>query len=291
MDSKIPPNDRLHWLGDVPCLPSMADRQHSNPLAGCPTRIIGDYELIYFVGGRGCVTIRGREHQCEAGDVVFIRPYEPHSIQSSAHEPHDNYWVHFDFRSGVSIDTVVDRLFPRGDEKVAIGVQPTLIHLYELLVMEIVAKGVGYASAAQGLFTALFALVAREVVASRKLSAVPPMVPTPRHRLRDLALTLKMEAWIEEHLDEPIGVEDLLQTFPVGRSRLFQLFRQQEGLSPVQFVLRKRLRRAELLLASTDLSIKEISHSCGFPDPLYFSRRFRAVYGVSPRDFAAQLLV
>jgi AraC-like DNA-binding protein len=41
-----------------------------------------------------------------------------------------------------------------------------------------------------------------------------------------------------------------------------------------------------LLLQRSDLTVAQIARLCGYPDPLYFSRRFRAMYGCSPRNFS-----
>ena len=57
---------------------------------------------------------------------------------------------------------------------------------------------------------------------------------------------------------------------------------------PKRFMKEYRIERDSAMLAGTDLSIQEISNSVGFEDPFYFSRAFKEVKGVSPRQYAAQ---
>ncbi len=57
-------------------------------------------------------------------------------------------------------------------------------------------------------------------------------------------------------------------------------------MSPKRFLLEYRIERACTLLVTTNCSIQEISNSVGFEDPFYFSRAFKDVKGMSPRQYA-----
>ena len=75
-------------------------------------RVIGDFEIIYFVGGIGHIVIEDTEYVCKKGDIILIRPYEEHSIQSSRTEPYDNYYVHFDISPAMYRQDFISDLFP-----------------------------------------------------------------------------------------------------------------------------------------------------------------------------------
>ena len=66
---------------------------------------------------------------------------------------------------------------------------------------------------------------------------------------------------------------------------LSRLFKEKTGLSPKQYILQIRIERAKEFLATTEYSIKEISNSVGFPDPLYFSRLFKKYEQCSPLEY------
>ncbi|WP_218576914.1 helix-turn-helix transcriptional regulator [Phytohabitans rumicis] len=83
----------------------------------------------------------------------------------------------------------------------------------------------------------------------------------------------------------PVG--ELATAARVSRAHLSRLFRQAYGHGPVAALELVRLARAEALLVRSNLSVTEVGRSVGFADPLHFSRRFRAAYGLSPRALRA----
>lgn len=64
-----------------------------------------------------------------------------------------------------------------------------------------------------------------------------------------------------------------------------RLFKEKTGMSPKQYILRIRMERAKELLSGTVYSVKEISNSIGFSDPLYFSRLFKKRENMSPLTY------
>jgi len=56
-------------------------------------------------------------------------------------------------------------------------------------------------------------------------------------------------------------------------------------LSPQQFLLKFRITKASELLMNTTLSINTIAHSCGYTDPLAFSKTFKKVTGLTPTQY------
>ena len=65
-------------------------------------------------------------------------------------------------------------------------------------------------------------------------------------------------------------------------------FKDMIGQSPQDFLIRYRMSKATSLLTSTSLSIGDISVQVGYPNQLHFSRAFRNIYGMSPRQYRQQ---
>jgi AraC-like DNA-binding protein len=82
-----------------------------------------------------------------------------------------------------------------------------------------------------------------------------------------------------------LDVPGLARAVNLSVSRFAHLFREQLGVSPQQFVERRRLDAACRLLELTRRSIASIAAEVGYPDPLYFSTRFRRHTGTSPSDY------
>lgn len=92
-------------------------------------------------------------------------------------------------------------------------------------------------------------------------------------------------AFIANNFASPITVEDVAEHVGVCRSRLYRAFRDHMNISPTLYITQFRMQQACLLLDKTNLAIKAIAYSVGFEDPLYFSRRFREIIGVSPSAY------
>lgn len=71
----------------------------------------------------------------------------------------------------------------------------------------------------------------------------------------------------------------------VSRSTLHRRVKSQTGLSPLQFMQRIRIRKAEQLLSKNNCPILEVAYKVGFSDPKHFSRCFKLEYGVTPSEF------
>jgi AraC family transcriptional regulator of arabinose operon len=68
-------------------------------------------------------------------------------------------------------------------------------------------------------------------------------------------------------------------------SRLSHLFREQTGLTPWQYAEQRRMTRARELLELSSFGVAEIADRLGYRSPFYFSRRFAAATGESPRQY------
>ncbi len=91
--------------------------------------------------------------------------------------------------------------------------------------------------------------------------------------------------FISCRLQEDWPVEALAQHCKLSSARLAALFKQQLGVSPMQWRDQLRMRKARQLLTTTNLAINQIDEQLGYADPLHFSRRFRQLIGLSPRQF------
>jgi transcriptional regulator GlxA family with amidase domain len=89
----------------------------------------------------------------------------------------------------------------------------------------------------------------------------------------------------QDGVARPITLARLARAAGVSESTLNRIWRRHFGLSPVAGLERLRLARAEPLLWLSNLSLRAIAVQCGFADAYHFSRRFRAVYGMSPSAF------
>ncbi|HNP54271.1 MAG TPA: AraC family transcriptional regulator, partial [Ferruginibacter sp.] len=96
--------------------------------------------------------------------------------------------------------------------------------------------------------------------------------------------------YIHEHLTEKIPVDQLCRKAYLSRNDFFKWFKEQFGLTPLDYINKERIKLAKQLLSNRRDSITEISYQCGFSDVNYFVRLFRKLEGITPGAYRACLL-
>lgn len=95
-------------------------------------------------------------------------------------------------------------------------------------------------------------------------------------------------SYMGAHLSEPTQVNRLAAMANISPSHFYALFKQHTGYAPIDFFIRLRMRRASEILETTCLSVKEVAGMLGYEDQFYFSRMFKAVHGIPPREFRSR---
>jgi AraC family transcriptional regulator len=92
----------------------------------------------------------------------------------------------------------------------------------------------------------------------------------------------RLQAFIGQNLSGPLGLKDLAAVLNIIVSHLSTLFRQTAGVSLHQYVIRRRIEYAEMLLRQGRMAVSEVAVASGFADQSHLSRCMRRVLGVSP---------
>jgi AraC family transcriptional regulator len=90
---------------------------------------------------------------------------------------------------------------------------------------------------------------------------------------------------IERDLTGELDLADLAREARLSPYHFLRTFRSLTGVTPHQFILRRRLREAALRLASEQARVLDIALDCGFGDVSNFNHAFRAEFGINPRDY------
>ena len=104
------------------------------------------------------------------------------------------------------------------------------------------------------------------------------------HRLRDFYIKEAL-TFIEQNFQRDISIEQIAAVCGLNRSYFAKVFRDAVGESPQAYLLHYRMARAAQLLKETRLPIGEIAAQVNYPNQLHFSRAFKNVHGVSPREY------
>jgi AraC family transcriptional regulator of arabinose operon len=93
--------------------------------------------------------------------------------------------------------------------------------------------------------------------------------------------------YIKQHLAEKISVEELSAEAYMSKPTFHRAFKQEFGLSPMDYIIKERMRLAKNCLKNPALSITEICFKAGFNNLAYFTRMFRHLEGMTPTDYRA----
>jgi len=90
---------------------------------------------------------------------------------------------------------------------------------------------------------------------------------------------------IRENYSRPLLLEEIAAAANIGKRECLRCFRRTIGITPIQCLMKTRIRQASHLLAETDLPVTEIGLQCGFENPSYFAQAFRRITGQSPKSY------
>jgi AraC-like DNA-binding protein len=96
---------------------------------------------------------------------------------------------------------------------------------------------------------------------------------------------LKCKLYVDENYLTLYSPSQIAEGVYISQQHLQRLFKKYLRVTPYQYMNNLKMNKAAVALLETNRSIAEISKESGFPDPLYFSTRFKMIYGSSPRKF------
>lgn len=249
---------------DIGCFPNAAGHQVRRA-KGCKSCIV-----LYCGSGTGYYEFGGTIRKMTKGQVVLIPPNAPHRYYADNEDPWDHYWIHW---QGSLLPVYCERML----EKLPVTLLPTvcteieaLFHTaFDLLLSNYEESDYFYLNQLAGHILGLI-----------QCTAGSGGVTWRGERTVESAV-----AYMKRNIRGNITLEELAETTGYSVSYLIQLFRKLRRMPPIEFFQRMKLQAASRDLFFTDASIKEIALSYGFTDPLYFSRRFKQITGLSPKQY------
>ena len=236
-------------------------------------------DLVSFLcfvvlSGEGELSYEGQTYQLSEGDCVFINCRKAYS-----HSTSDNLWslqwCHF---YAPSLPAVYEKYKERGGRPVFHPDDLTpftslLTDLYNLASSSDYIRDMRINEKLGSLLTLLM-----------EQSWHPESVTISRKRLELAAV----KEYLDERFTEKIMLEELAEKFFINKFYLSKIFRETYGTTVNNYLIAKRITRAKQLLRFTDMTVDEVGAAVGMGDANYFSRMFRKVEGISPREYRKQ---
>ena len=104
---------------------------------------------------------------------------------------------------------------------------------------------------------------------------------------RATRLFLAVQEYIHAHMSEPILLADLARVAKLHPTYFSDRFQQLVGVRPLEYLIRRRIERAQYLLLASPVSVKQVASEVGIADAAYFSRIFTRYCGIPPSAYRA----
>ena len=91
--------------------------------------------------------------------------------------------------------------------------------------------------------------------------------------------------YIRKHINETIELGVLAEKSGLSKDHFIRLFKKETGDTPLKYINRKKIEKAQLILITDDMSIKNVALNLAFEDYSYFNRLFKKITGVTPQEY------
>jgi YesN/AraC family two-component response regulator len=110
---------------------------------------------------------------------------------------------------------------------------------------------------------------------------------TERSNVSDKRI-VKVLWMIESDIMNTPSLSELAQSVSICKDRFIRLFHKETGVTPTEYIMRKKILRAQILLTVKNQSVKQVALELGYPNVSYFIRVFHKITGMSPLKFKKQ---
>lgn len=253
-----------------------------------PNRVIYDHELVLIHDGQFRVQVEDVAYDCPGGSFIIIPPNHWHTSTCIKHGRRS--YAHFDWQyTQVSADTPVMTFHPARPRRNRFRFAPE--HVPPGVVQGAISSPLSCYELIKRLRLMLDDQSIHEHLASRgvllelliRLLDPQHHKPTVGHRQESLAHQIRStldQAMAKQ--GNTIAIRPLLSSMGHSYEHLARIFRQQYGLTPLDYVQSIRIERARHLLRHTDDKLHTVAHAVGYRDAIYFSRLFKQHTGMTP---------
>lgn len=99
---------------------------------------------------------------------------------------------------------------------------------------------------------------------------------------------LQVQQYVLQHISESLSLEELAEMVGVCKDSLIRIFKRETGMTPVEFILNKRIEKAQIALLTQASSIHDIAIQLGFGNQSYFASLFKRMMGITPLQYRKQ---
>lgn len=229
-------------------------------------------ELFFITGGHGDFLIREQRFPVAVSDLVVVNAGIPHTETSQNGSPMEYVVLGVE---GLETVTGVD-----GYALLHLFAEDAVSACLRTLTQEIREPRAGCDEICQRLLEVILLRLRR-----RDDFALADDLPASSGSSRECGLVRR---YIDNHFKENLTLDQLAGVVHINKYYLSHTFRREFNISPISYLISRRIQESRFLLAETDHSLSQIAQILGFSSPSYFSQSFRRQEGMSPMEYRRQ---
>ncbi|MDE6378608.1 MAG: AraC family transcriptional regulator, partial [Duncaniella sp.] len=247
--------------------------------------------IYYVTAGSAAIEIGGRRVPLEPGRMYIIPPFVRHSDICDGHFEH--YYIHVYEDPSSPVHVLEDWTFP-----VSLEAVDRELELFERLHrlnphMRLLHSAPSSYDDSRGLSMSLRRNKNRSLcvriesrgllyqLIARFLAEAKPREEHTDQRIRNAI------RYIRRNISKPIDLDDLIEFSCMSKDHFIRTFRREIGVTPMRYVIERKMEHAQLLLATGDMPVKSVAYAAGYDDHSYFNRLFRKEVGMTPLQYRA----
>jgi AraC-like DNA-binding protein len=239
-------------------------------------RILNAYYIVFISKGSGVFeSSYTAAKKIEQGVCFFLFPDVWHRYKPDPANGWEEYWIGLNgsFVKSLHSNGFLNPKVPFTDT----GSSGIILNLFQQLIEAVKSSEPGYQQIISGIAHQILGL----------LYAIEKNKQVGENE--EIQLVEKTKFLMTENIEKQMEVSDLIVSLSLNYSAFKKKFKNQTGISPTQYYLNLKLKKAVELMTFTTLSFKEIAYKTGFKSQFYFSRFFKKKYGDSPKSYRQKL--
>ncbi|MDR1673476.1 MAG: AraC family transcriptional regulator [Bacteroidales bacterium] len=228
--------------------------------------------LIYCADGAGWIEYKDEKHVLKKHSVFILPANETHAYGADNRNPWSIYWIHFRGENVAAFSSIIARpvVLPESDNS-RFGDRLRLFEeMYRNLEMGYSTENLEFVS-----FCLQYFLASVKYLSQYRITK----------NVEEADSVQKSILFMKEHLELPVTLKDIAASVGYSISHFGAMFTQKTSYSPMEYLNQLKIQRACSYLQFSDLQLKEIAFRLGFYDPFHFSKTFKQVMEITPREY------
>ena len=228
-------------------------------------------EIFYIAGGKGQFLIEDKLYPVDTNNLVIINPNVVHTEISLNAQPLEYIVLGIEgIELGIPNSTTEQYfIFNRLDSS-------EVSTCMRNILWEMESKQTGYEDVCQAFM---------EILLIRLMRSTGLPAPAETQIVSDNRQCVAVRRYIDNNYKYPLTLEQLAAEAHMNKYYLSHVFKREYGVSPINYMISRRIDESKHLLEETDLSASQIAQMLGFSSSSYFSQAFRRAENISPTDY------